>query len=673
VRLLLVAGFVVAGMSLATAHADAATLFLSPSQGANTTDSTFTVSIVVNTEGEFVNALDLFVAFPAGKLQVVSPSTGSSIISIWTSQPSFDNLKGTLHFQGGIPNPGINTQHGVISTITFRMKVVGPANVRFLDNSKVLLNDGKGTDVLRATSGGLYVGVLPPPAGPIVSSPTHPDQGLWYSDTVATFDWANEAGVEGYSYVLNDEPAAIPDDISEGVASEAVYENMGSGRHYFHVKAFKGGVWGGVTHYAVLVDAEPPADFPVKISPGERTTSTIPIINFQTTDTLSGLDFYEIKIVRLDAPNDAQAATQDFFVEATSPYTPELAIGKYELIVRAYDRAGNVREETKRLSVVTPLFQVIGPDGIEIDGQTVLPWSVAIGGSITLAVLLGAAMYVVRRWHARIGRGDRRALPADVRRKLKRLQELESKYTHSILLIVLGAALLLGAIAGGDNAVAAQQEGRVGLSSPLVVTVSKNISNEEIFYIGGRTETANGAVIIYLQNIETRETYSFTTQADGAGEWFYTHTQFLNSGEYVLWTQARRGEEVSPPSAQIQLNVFTTALRVGSFQVGFDTLFIALTGLFSALVVVLAVLLAYHVRKARNKRNVLLEEILEAEQAVREGFAELRKVIQEEYEQHTRRGAQSSAAQERERELLADLEEIQQHIGEEVLDIEQQA
>ena len=134
------------GATGATAHAANASLYLSPSSGSFPEGSTFTVSLYVNTGGQAVNAVQADLTFPRDKLQVVSPSTGNSFIRTWVTQPSYSNTDGTLHFAGAIPSPGISTNAGLVSTITFRATDTGTAVVKLLDTSRVLLNDGQGTD-----------------------------------------------------------------------------------------------------------------------------------------------------------------------------------------------------------------------------------------------------------------------------------------------------------------------------------------------------------------------------------------------------------------------------------------------------------------------------------------------------------------------------------------------
>jgi hypothetical protein len=200
-----------------------ATLYVGPSTGTFTVGSTFTLTFYVNTGNQFINVVDASILFPPDKLQVVSPSTGASFINVWAIQPSYSNTEGTISFRGAVPSPGVNTSAGLISTVTFRVKSVGTATIRFGNGSKVLLNDGLGTDVLQQMQSGIYTLVLPPPNGPIVTSQTHPDQSKWYSGNTVSLSWAGDIGATGYSYIMSDEPVDTPDNIADSAKNGISY------------------------------------------------------------------------------------------------------------------------------------------------------------------------------------------------------------------------------------------------------------------------------------------------------------------------------------------------------------------------------------------------------------------------------------------------------------------
>ncbi|HEY4493666.1 MAG TPA: cohesin domain-containing protein [Candidatus Paceibacterota bacterium] len=362
-----------------------ASLYFAPSVGTYIVGDTFTVSLYVNTASQAVNAIEAKITFPPDKLQVVSPSTGKSVIGIWIGQPEYSNQTGTVHIQGAIPNPGLNVKEGLVSTITFRAKSAGQASIKISDSSKVLLNDGQGTDVLTDTSGAIIDLILPPPQGPVTVSATHPDQTKWYPSNAVTISWLDDDRVDAYSYILDENPLTVPDNVPEGSDGGVSFDNASDGLHYFHIKARRFGVWGGVTHYIVRIDNTPPADFKISIEPGLQTSQTRPIIEFNTTDQESGISFYEVKVIGLSASLDSTADQQPFFTESGSPYVPTLEPGKYKVIVRAHDVAGNVRDVESELLIYTPAFGFLGlitPN---------LLWSILL-----LACFVGVGLYFYR-------------------------------------------------------------------------------------------------------------------------------------------------------------------------------------------------------------------------------------------------------------------------------------
>jgi len=139
-------------------------------------------------------------------------------------------------------------------TINFRAKEPGLATIYFLNSSKVFLDDGLGTDILSSSVGATYNLAVPPPEGPLVSSPTHPDQTKWYKNANPTFLWQREEGVTDFSYILSRDPTAIPDNKSEGKNNSVSYEKIADGIWYFHLKAKKGSNWGGVSTFLIRID-----------------------------------------------------------------------------------------------------------------------------------------------------------------------------------------------------------------------------------------------------------------------------------------------------------------------------------------------------------------------------------------------------------------------------------
>lgn len=646
-------------------------LYIAPSAGTFTLGGTFNVSFYINTVGKSINAIDAKILFPPDKIQVVSPSTGQSVIQLWTKQPTYSNSSGNIIFQGAIPTPGLNTSAGLISTVTFRVKELGEAIIKFSDESKVLLNDGKGTNVLGKASSGIYSFVLPPPAGPIVSSLTHPDQAKWYNDANIILAWSREDATTQFTYILDDTPLTIPDDIAEGNQTSVTYKNVGDGLHYFHIKAKRGLFWGGTTHYGLKIDTTPPATFPVEISPSNRTTRRLPIVSFSTTDVTSGIDHYEIKIISLSASGASLASGNQtpFFIEAISPYIPELDLGDYDVVARAHDRAGNFTEAKTRLKIVTAIFEFISGEGLRIKGGIItIPW---LGLWLTIASLLlltGFFVWKARRWHKAKDQILSKGALSDpvIKERLKELKDKQKEYTKALMIV-----LLLGSLFLLSRTVLAEE--KVSLAPPIVTDFSENVSNQELFYIGGKTEIPSGQIIIYLQNLQTGETFSQQAIADKMGNWFYSHSKFLTSGKYMLWIQAKIGEELSPPSPQLKLTVQPTALQFGVSRLSYEVIYLAVSIILFIAVAVLIGLMIYHSYHGRKKRKGLQKEIKEAEEAIRRGFAILKKDIEAQLAVARKmqlEGQSISEVSQKEEKLLKDLEWVKQYIGKEVLDID---
>jgi len=644
--------------------ARAASLSVSPSTGTFTVGSTFNVSILLNTDGKIINALEVSLGFPPDKLQVVSPSTGQSIISIWTAQPRFDNQTGRINLQGGIPG-GINVSNGLVTTVTFRVKSVGTAILKFLDDSKVLLHDGKGTDVLEQKINGTFQLVLPPPAGPLVVSETHPDQTIWYNNLNILLLWTSDSEVDGYSYVLNEEPIDLPDNIAEGLKNSVTYKNVADGIHYFHIKALRGDGWGGATHFAVKIDTTPPAEFPIEIIPSARTVRRQPVIQFATTDALSGISHYELKIIPLK-PSGTQAENKTLFIEVESPYiASHFELGTYDIIVRAYDMAKNYREVVKRLEIVNQVFEIISGKGLEIKNVIFIPW---MWFWIVIIFLFGFLFFIARRvqgWHHQFS--VKRELPDHIKKQLEELRRFRERYGKKVFLLfcIIGMGTILFPI----QQIFAQQ---IELAPPLITVISRNISNEEIFYIGGKTDTPQTQVIIYLQNLQTGETISETLASDKQGDWFYRHDTFLATGKYILWGQSKVGDQISPPSPQVIMMVQPTAIQFGASRISFETLYLGIIIILFLILTGLTGYTLFHGYHGRKKHIQFKKEMREAEEAIRRGFALLRRDIEAElaYERKVRpKKSFTPEEKAKEEQIMKDLEVVERYIGKEVLDI----
>lgn len=138
----------------------AASLYMEPQGATLNRGDTITVPIRLDTdEGECVNVIDAVVRY-SGNIEPVDTSRGRSIVSIWVEDPVINKAERTITFAGGIPNgycgriPGDPRLTNTVIELLFRSPgmVVGAvsdsdvAEITFDEQSRVLLNDGFGTD-----------------------------------------------------------------------------------------------------------------------------------------------------------------------------------------------------------------------------------------------------------------------------------------------------------------------------------------------------------------------------------------------------------------------------------------------------------------------------------------------------------------------------------------------
>ncbi len=122
----------------------AATLNFSPSSGTYSIGDVIKIDVSISSD-QSINAISGNVFFPNNILFLTSLSKDSSIINLWTHDPSFSNDDGLINFEGVIFN-GYSGKNGNIITLFFNVKSEGNAILKFSDVS-ILANDGKGTDI----------------------------------------------------------------------------------------------------------------------------------------------------------------------------------------------------------------------------------------------------------------------------------------------------------------------------------------------------------------------------------------------------------------------------------------------------------------------------------------------------------------------------------------------
>jgi GxxExxY protein len=102
----------------------------------------FQVDVILNTEGEQINAVEGTVLFPDDILKLENLNEANSILTFWPEKPRiYDGNK--IKFAGITPG-GYQEEKGLLFSITFQAKKEGAGLIEIKD-SRVLLNDSQGT------------------------------------------------------------------------------------------------------------------------------------------------------------------------------------------------------------------------------------------------------------------------------------------------------------------------------------------------------------------------------------------------------------------------------------------------------------------------------------------------------------------------------------------------
>ena len=385
----------------------AAELSLSPASGSYAVGKEFSIKVQVKPGGtESVNAADGSMTFDKDRFSVVKISKDPSQFSLWTSDPTFSNSAGTIEFSGGTPTAFANT--GTAITITFKAKKEGEGKVAFSKGS-ILAADGKGTNVYTKGSEGTFtitpaVAAPPPPVpsasddiaslpngpvplAPLINSPTHGKPELWYATTTAEFSWKfGNDEIVGIRTLLSQEATATPKTILPAASTSEVLNGIAEGEWYYFLQFKNTSGWGEIAKKKIRIDITPPSEFDFTVS--EKGADGTPAkFAFAAEDALSGMDRYEIVV------KDTVIATvraQDMS-NGTTP-VPVQEGGQQTVTIRAYDKAGNMREVKKEVTL--PAVAKGGKAVEEVPIQSTFTWERIL--LVLFALITGVIITMMR-------------------------------------------------------------------------------------------------------------------------------------------------------------------------------------------------------------------------------------------------------------------------------------
>ena len=130
-----------------TTHA--ASIYFEPSNIISDINSSFEVKLLLDTEGESINAIDLEIDIPEG-INIENILYGNSFITLWIEEPRVEDKK--IKLSGIIPGgyKGIISPSGYKAgeVITLILNSESKENKNlYVSNSSILLNDGEGTEI----------------------------------------------------------------------------------------------------------------------------------------------------------------------------------------------------------------------------------------------------------------------------------------------------------------------------------------------------------------------------------------------------------------------------------------------------------------------------------------------------------------------------------------------
>ena len=382
-----------------------ASLFFSPSSGIYQKGSTFSVRVRVDSDGSSINAAQAKILFSQEILEVKSISKTGSIFTLWPEEPIFSNSRGEVSFKGGVPSPGFTGTSNIL-TINFQGKKTGQARISF-SNAEVLAADGRGTNILKLTQEAsfsiteAYIEVSRVPDPSKISSPTHPKEDFWYSNSNPEFKWEISSDIMGINYEIDQSPFSLPGAVSKNIEDSKIFKGIDDGIWYFHLRIRNKIGWSKVSHYKIQIDTVSPDPFDITVDNQGDSTNPRPFLYFETKDDLSGLSHYDIKIGERDTSSLVMVETNPFHLPVQSP-------GYYEVLVTAIDQAGNFQESSALLNIESiPSPEILVYPDIYVAGEELFYISGSASPDITVIIFFEKNEKLVRTWEVKSNRdGD---------------------------------------------------------------------------------------------------------------------------------------------------------------------------------------------------------------------------------------------------------------------------
>lgn len=349
--------FLLCGLFLLPRLSYGASIYTHPASENRVIGESFALSVYASSTENAINAASGTITFAPDMLEIVSVSKASSVITLWAQEPIYSNGNGTLSFEGVLLGSDYQGSSGKLLQVTFRAKQAGSTTIS-TSSGLLLANDGLGTNIpvgygsttlniSPATTPTVVPSTQYPPEKPQGTSITHPNTDAWYMSPIATFSWSVPTGVSLVRFDVTQNPEDEPRTLATAQTTEYTTSSLAEGIWYFHLQFKNTQGWSEVQHIPLHIDATAPEAFPVSRTELPNSSYEKVTLTFSTTDTLSGLDYYEVIV-------DGQSPTlvrPEELIEGT--YSLNIS-GTATITVRAFDAAGNSSSSEIKISQSNP-------------------------------------------------------------------------------------------------------------------------------------------------------------------------------------------------------------------------------------------------------------------------------------------------------------------------------
>lgn len=210
--------------------------------GTKTVGQSFTIT--VSASGAAFNALEGTISI-SGPVSVSSFSAGNAT---WITAPS-----NGVHFVGMVTG---GTDSLRVATIKLKATGVGSGSVSV---GAVKLANGGSVTGTGTGSADFSIAKAPDlPGAPTVTSSTHPDPAQSYDGTTVSLSWDKAAGVDNFSYLLDQAADTTPPAKTTDANTSVSYPDKAVDTYYFHIRAHKADGWGGTTHFKINIKVPDP-------------------------------------------------------------------------------------------------------------------------------------------------------------------------------------------------------------------------------------------------------------------------------------------------------------------------------------------------------------------------------------------------------------------------------